>query len=260
MAEQDGIEAAAEAVAVARLAGRPLGPLPGLLTVEDGYRAQDLANSRLEPALGARVGHKIGGTTARCGPTSISRHRSPARSSQASSRARCRGSGRRLPPARHRDRDRRPSRPRPRADGSSCTRGRGRVRGRLDDGRDRARRRPLSRLQDHRCRDADRRQCVRCWCGAGRAGARLAGPRPRPAGGAHPPRRRDRRDRPQRRASRPPARRARLARDAARQPRPAARRRQLRQPRQHHARAVGRGSGALPDRGRGLRPVELGVA
>ena len=61
---EDAIGAAAEAVAVARLAARPLGPLAGLVTVEDGYRAQAIANARLEVALGARVGHKIGGTTA----------------------------------------------------------------------------------------------------------------------------------------------------------------------------------------------------
>ncbi len=61
---EDGIDAAAAAVAEARLAARPLAPLAGLATVEDGYRAQALANARLEAALGARAGHKIGGTTA----------------------------------------------------------------------------------------------------------------------------------------------------------------------------------------------------
>jgi 2-keto-4-pentenoate hydratase len=57
------IEAAADAIVGARLARRRLARLPGLATIEDGYRAQQLANARLEAALGRRVGHKIGGTT-----------------------------------------------------------------------------------------------------------------------------------------------------------------------------------------------------
>jgi 2-keto-4-pentenoate hydratase len=61
---QDRIAAAAAAVAENRLAGRRLGRLAGLETLEDGYAAQQEANRALEQRLGARVGHKIGGTTA----------------------------------------------------------------------------------------------------------------------------------------------------------------------------------------------------
>lgn len=61
---EDAIEAAAEGIVAARLASRPLAPLAGLVSVEDGYRAQALANARLERHFGPRVGHKIGGTTA----------------------------------------------------------------------------------------------------------------------------------------------------------------------------------------------------
>lgn len=60
---EDASEAASAAVVEARLAGRPLGPLVGLATVEAGYRAQGLANARLEGGFGPRLGHKIGGTT-----------------------------------------------------------------------------------------------------------------------------------------------------------------------------------------------------
>jgi 2-keto-4-pentenoate hydratase len=61
---QDRIAAAAAAVAENRLAGRRLGRLAGLETLEDGYAAQQEANRALEQRLGARAGHKIGGTTA----------------------------------------------------------------------------------------------------------------------------------------------------------------------------------------------------
>ena len=61
---QDRIAAAAAAVAENRLTGRQLGRLAGLETLEDGYAAQQEANRALEQRLGARVGHKIGGTTA----------------------------------------------------------------------------------------------------------------------------------------------------------------------------------------------------
>ena len=61
---QDRIAAAAAAVAENRLTGRRLGRLAGLETLEDGYAAQQEANRALEQRLGARVGHKIGGTTA----------------------------------------------------------------------------------------------------------------------------------------------------------------------------------------------------
>jgi 2-keto-4-pentenoate hydratase len=60
--DEGAIEAAA-AIAEARLARRRLARQPALATVEDGYRAQQLANRRLEASLGRRVGHKIGGTT-----------------------------------------------------------------------------------------------------------------------------------------------------------------------------------------------------
>jgi 2-keto-4-pentenoate hydratase len=61
--DEGTLTAAAGQVATARLARRRLARLPGLATVEDGYRVQRLANALLEPQLGARVGHKIGGTT-----------------------------------------------------------------------------------------------------------------------------------------------------------------------------------------------------
>lgn len=43
---------------------RRLPRLDVLGSLEDGYRLQEIANRRLEPELGPRVGHKIGGTTA----------------------------------------------------------------------------------------------------------------------------------------------------------------------------------------------------
>jgi len=57
------LTATAERVAAARLTRRRLARLAGLATVEDGYRVQQRANALLEPHLGPRVGHKIGGTT-----------------------------------------------------------------------------------------------------------------------------------------------------------------------------------------------------
>lgn len=61
------IEEAAGIVVEARLARRRLGKLPerlGVRTLEDAYAVQRRANELLEPRLGPRVGHKIGGTTA----------------------------------------------------------------------------------------------------------------------------------------------------------------------------------------------------
>lgn len=55
--------AAAEKVVAARLGRRRLSRLDGVMTLEDGYRVQQRANAMLEPHLGPRVGHKIGGTT-----------------------------------------------------------------------------------------------------------------------------------------------------------------------------------------------------
>lgn len=60
----DPVEAAAATIAAARLARTRLARQPALVTLADGYRAQGLANARLEAALGRRAGHKIGGTTA----------------------------------------------------------------------------------------------------------------------------------------------------------------------------------------------------
>jgi 2-keto-4-pentenoate hydratase len=57
---------AAELVAERRLARQRLGRLPDELAVrslEDAYAVQGCANDILEERLGARVGHKIGGTT-----------------------------------------------------------------------------------------------------------------------------------------------------------------------------------------------------
>jgi 2-keto-4-pentenoate hydratase len=62
--DEAAIEAAAAAIAGARLQKGRLARLPQLVTLEDGYRAQRRANARLERTLGRRVGHKIGGTTA----------------------------------------------------------------------------------------------------------------------------------------------------------------------------------------------------
>jgi 2-keto-4-pentenoate hydratase len=61
--DEAAIEAAAAAIAGARLTRSRLARLAQLVTLEDGYRAQQLANARLEAALGRRIGHKIGGTT-----------------------------------------------------------------------------------------------------------------------------------------------------------------------------------------------------
>ena len=52
--------AVVEAPPGAATAGPPRGRRA---TLEDGYAVQQRANGRLEAALGARVGHKIGGTT-----------------------------------------------------------------------------------------------------------------------------------------------------------------------------------------------------
>jgi 2-keto-4-pentenoate hydratase len=62
--DAEALAAAAGTVATARLAGRRLGRLEALASLEDGYAVQAVANARLEAALGPRVGHKIGGTTA----------------------------------------------------------------------------------------------------------------------------------------------------------------------------------------------------
>jgi 2-keto-4-pentenoate hydratase len=62
--DEQTLTAAADMVVSARLARRRLPRLAGLATVEDGYRVQGRANALLEPHLGPRVGHKIGGTTA----------------------------------------------------------------------------------------------------------------------------------------------------------------------------------------------------
>ena len=59
------IASAAGIIVEARLAGRVLEafePALGITTVELGYRVQQTANDLLERRLGARVGHKIGGT------------------------------------------------------------------------------------------------------------------------------------------------------------------------------------------------------
>ncbi len=61
--DEQMLTAAADVVAAARLARRRLPRLHGLATVEDGYRVQQRANMLLDRHLGARVGHKIGGTT-----------------------------------------------------------------------------------------------------------------------------------------------------------------------------------------------------
>jgi 2-keto-4-pentenoate hydratase len=61
--DERNLSAAAEQVAAARLARRRLPRLADLATLEDGYRVQQRANALLELRLGARVGHKIGGTT-----------------------------------------------------------------------------------------------------------------------------------------------------------------------------------------------------
>ena len=61
---QDATAAAlAERVAANRLCRGRLPRLEGLERIEDAYRVQAEANRLLEPHLGARVGHKIGGTT-----------------------------------------------------------------------------------------------------------------------------------------------------------------------------------------------------
>lgn len=62
--DQALLAAAANQVVECRLARRRLARLSGLVTLEDGYAVQQAANARLERALGPRVGHKIGGTTA----------------------------------------------------------------------------------------------------------------------------------------------------------------------------------------------------
>jgi 2-keto-4-pentenoate hydratase len=61
--DEAAIEAAVAAIVKARLERLRLAGIRALVTLEDGYRVQQLANARLEAALGPRVGHKIGGTT-----------------------------------------------------------------------------------------------------------------------------------------------------------------------------------------------------
>jgi 2-keto-4-pentenoate hydratase len=61
--DEEALAAAAGEVVVSRLARRRLARLTALTTLEDGYRVQERANALLEPHLGPRVGHKIGGTT-----------------------------------------------------------------------------------------------------------------------------------------------------------------------------------------------------
>ena len=62
--DQALLAAAADRVVECRLARRRLPRLAGIATLEDGYAVQQRANAGLERALGPRVGHKIGGTTA----------------------------------------------------------------------------------------------------------------------------------------------------------------------------------------------------
>jgi 2-keto-4-pentenoate hydratase len=61
--EQDALALAVRQVVECRLARRRLDRLVGVSTLEDGYAVQQRANAALEAKLGARVGHKIGGTT-----------------------------------------------------------------------------------------------------------------------------------------------------------------------------------------------------
>ena len=61
--DEQALTAAAEQVMAARLAGQPLPRLAGLDNLVDAYRVQQRANAGLERHLGARIGHKIGGTT-----------------------------------------------------------------------------------------------------------------------------------------------------------------------------------------------------
>lgn len=63
MREEDMATIAARVVEH-RLARRPLDRLDGLTSLDVAYRVQARANNALEPHLGPRVGHKIGGTTA----------------------------------------------------------------------------------------------------------------------------------------------------------------------------------------------------
>ena len=61
--EDSVLAAAAGAVVQARLTRRALARLEGVTTLADAYLVQQRANDLLEISLGARVGHKIGGTT-----------------------------------------------------------------------------------------------------------------------------------------------------------------------------------------------------
>lgn len=61
--DEQVLTAAAEQVMASRLARRRLTRLDGLDSLEDAYRVQQRANAGLERHLGARIGHKIGGTT-----------------------------------------------------------------------------------------------------------------------------------------------------------------------------------------------------
>jgi 2-keto-4-pentenoate hydratase len=61
--DETKLEEAAASVVSARLGRRRLARLAGVVTLEEGYAVQQLANRRLELELGQRVGYKIGGTT-----------------------------------------------------------------------------------------------------------------------------------------------------------------------------------------------------
>jgi 2-keto-4-pentenoate hydratase len=56
------LDRAAERIADARLQGTPVERLVEAENLADGYAVQERANSLLEASLGARAGHKIGGT------------------------------------------------------------------------------------------------------------------------------------------------------------------------------------------------------
>jgi 2-keto-4-pentenoate hydratase len=61
--DDQALTAAVERVVEARLGRSRLARIETLASLDDGYIVQHRANERLEPRLGARVGHKIGGTT-----------------------------------------------------------------------------------------------------------------------------------------------------------------------------------------------------
>ena len=62
--DENARTAAAARVVTNRLGGGRLARLEALASLADGYAVQQQANALLEPQLGPRVGHKIGGTTA----------------------------------------------------------------------------------------------------------------------------------------------------------------------------------------------------